>query len=87
MTDRISGTPRQCAGRGSLRLFNPVASSYADRQRPAEIAGNIVLVLSDDLRGVSDRQPVGLLGVASLDRGDDLLMLVQPDSHLKTGAA
>ncbi|MBY5376860.1 hypothetical protein ACCS54_26600 [Rhizobium johnstonii] len=45
-----------------------------------------MLDLSDDLRGVSDRQ-VGLLGIASLDRGDDLLMLAQPDRHLKTGAA
>lgn len=53
---------------------------YADRQRPVEIAGNILLDLSDDLRGVRDRQPVGLLGIASLDRGDDLLMLAQPDS-------
>ncbi|WP_165504562.1 hypothetical protein [Rhizobium leguminosarum] len=56
-----------------------VASGYADRQRPVEIAGNIFLDLSDDLRGVSDCQTVGPLGVASLDRGDDLLMLVQPD--------
>ncbi|MBB4509334.1 hypothetical protein GGE48_005349 [Rhizobium leguminosarum] len=46
-----------------------------------------MLDLSDDLRGVRDRQPVGLLGIASLDRGDDLLMLAQPDRHLKTGAA
>ncbi|AHF88360.1 hypothetical protein RLEG3_01415 (plasmid) [Rhizobium leguminosarum bv. trifolii WSM1689] len=56
-----------------------VASGYADRQRPVQIAGNIFLDLSDDLRGVSDRETVGPLGVASLDRGDDLLMLVQPD--------